>query len=102
MSAGAWVLTTAAAMALLALVLRVTRAHPTGKHAGVPVRPVPVTEDPDEYLAPLRTGGTRVSRRLVATYRERGMIPVRRVPASVRKRVQRTLKRELGHRDDGG
>lgn len=102
MSPGAWVLTAAGAMALLALVLRLTRSHPTGRHAGSPIRPVTVTapDDPDEYLAPLRSGGTRASRRLVATYRERGMMPMRRVPASVRKRVQRTLRSERNHERD--
>lgn len=35
--------------------------------------------DPNEWLAPMLTGGARAERRMVATFRERGMFLAKRV-----------------------
>lgn len=36
------------------------------------------TDDPDEWMAPLRRGGTRAERQMRATFRDRGLMLARR------------------------
>lgn len=57
----------------------------------------PYITDPDEWMGPLRSGGTRAERRLTQTFRERGMLGVRKLPRRVSRRVKRTLRKEAEH-----
>lgn len=47
------------------------------------------SQNPDEWLAPLRAGGTRVERRLRRTYRERGLLLAKRVSNRARRLARR-------------
>ncbi|WP_084963301.1 hypothetical protein [Thermoactinospora rubra] len=52
--------------------------------------------DPDEWLAPLRTGGTRVEHRMRQTMRERGLLLAKRVSRRARRLRAALWKGERG------
>jgi len=64
------------------------------------VDPAEYVNEADDWLDPLRTGGTRAERRLMNEFRARGMLQRRRAPRRATRRIKRNKRLEAMHEHD--